>query len=307
MNETSHALDGLYPIRTVSSLTGINPVTLRAWERRYGIIKPQRTPKGHRLYTDQDIALIRRILQLMDQGVAIGQVKQILRQGSPLAKPLPASRETTGPWAEYQARMLDAAADYNLAALEAVYNDALALYPLDQLARELLLPLLGKLYEQRFDAAAAEIHGHLIRSFLRAKLGARYQHQLPQSPGPMLLLAGLPGEHGEVELLLFALLGLSQGYQVLSLGPDMPLEPLPEAVRGSGCEGLVLFGEGDPEPGLVHTRLPALVARCSVPVFVFGPMSERLGDSLARRGAIRLAADPSEALSGIRGRLPTAE
>ena len=40
MNEISHAPEGLYPIRTVSSLTGINPVTLRAWERRYGMIKP---------------------------------------------------------------------------------------------------------------------------------------------------------------------------------------------------------------------------------------------------------------------------
>jgi hypothetical protein len=203
--------------------------------------------------------------------------------------------------------MLDAAANYDLPALEAVYNDALALYPLDQAARELLLPLLGKLHEQRFDAAAAEIQEHLVRSFLRAKLGARYQHQMPQNPGPRLLLAGLPGEHGEVELLLFALLGLNQGYEVISLGPDMPLEPMPEAVRDSGCEGLVLFGERDPEPGLVHTRLPTLVARCSVPVFVFGDLSERLGETLAQRGAIKLGADPATALNAIRSRLPTSE
>jgi DNA-binding transcriptional MerR regulator len=271
------------------------------------MIKPQRTPKGHRLYTDQDIALIRRILQLMEQGVAIGQVKKILRQGGRLAKPPEARSEISGPWADYQARILDAAAGYDLAALEAVYNDALALYPLDQAARALLLPLLGRLQEQRYDSATAEIQEHLVRSFLRAKLGARYQHQLPQSQGPLLLLAGLPAEQGEVELLLFALLGLNQGYQVLSLGPDMPLEPLPEAVRDSACEGLVLFGERDPEPGLVHTRLPALVARCSVPVFVFGSLSERLGETLSQRGAIKLGEDPGTALNLIRSRLPSAE
>ena len=83
-----------------------------------------RTQTGKTL-DDQDIALIRRILQLMEQGVAIGQVKQILRQGRPLAKPPAARSDISGPWAEYQARMLDAAANYDLPALEAVYNDAL--------------------------------------------------------------------------------------------------------------------------------------------------------------------------------------
>ncbi len=54
-----------YPIRKISELTGINPVTLRAWERRYGLIKPERTPKGHRLYTDEHVQLIRRILSMV--------------------------------------------------------------------------------------------------------------------------------------------------------------------------------------------------------------------------------------------------
>ena len=51
----------LYAIREVSELTGVKPVTLRAWQRRYNLVQPQRTEKGHRLYTDQDIALIKLI------------------------------------------------------------------------------------------------------------------------------------------------------------------------------------------------------------------------------------------------------
>ena len=50
-----------YPIRDVSRLTGVNPVTLRAWQRRYGLVVPARTAKGHRLYSDEDIALIQQI------------------------------------------------------------------------------------------------------------------------------------------------------------------------------------------------------------------------------------------------------
>ena len=55
------------PMRTIASLTGVNPVTLRAWERRYGLIQPQRTNKGQRLYTEQDVAKIRRVLELLQQ------------------------------------------------------------------------------------------------------------------------------------------------------------------------------------------------------------------------------------------------
>ena len=73
MNDRSEAAEeaGYFPIRTVSSLTGVNAVTLRAWERRHGLIKPHRTPKGHRLYTREDIHRIHRILSLLDAGYAI--------------------------------------------------------------------------------------------------------------------------------------------------------------------------------------------------------------------------------------------
>lgn len=66
--------NGLYPIRTVAALTGINAVTLRAWERRYGLIRPRRTPRGHRLYSRQDIERIQRTVELLDRGLAISQI-----------------------------------------------------------------------------------------------------------------------------------------------------------------------------------------------------------------------------------------
>ena len=50
----------LYPIRTVASLTGVNPITLRAWERRYGLIQPVRTASGHRMYTREHIDRVNR-------------------------------------------------------------------------------------------------------------------------------------------------------------------------------------------------------------------------------------------------------
>ncbi|MGH8463007.1 MAG: MerR family transcriptional regulator, partial [Pseudomonas sp.] len=64
----------LFPIREVSRLTGINPVTLRAWERRYGLIQPTRTESGHRLYSQADIDVVRNILGWIERGVAVSKV-----------------------------------------------------------------------------------------------------------------------------------------------------------------------------------------------------------------------------------------
>ncbi|MBD1556317.1 MerR family transcriptional regulator [Vibrio sp. S9_S30] len=71
-----------YAIREVSEMTGIKPVTLRAWQRRYGLIQPKRTQKGHRLFSQQDIDAIREIQGWINKGVLIGKVKELIRGGS---------------------------------------------------------------------------------------------------------------------------------------------------------------------------------------------------------------------------------
>ncbi len=79
-NILSASAEGVYPIRTVSELTGVNAITLRAWERRHGLFAPERTSKGHRLYSKQDILKIKLVLELLDQGISIGRVKHVLKQ-----------------------------------------------------------------------------------------------------------------------------------------------------------------------------------------------------------------------------------
>lgn len=309
MNETLASPEGLYPIRTVASLTGINPVTLRAWERRYGLIKPKRTPKGHRLYSAQDIGQIRRILQLIDEGVSIGHVKKILSgnletsddaAAQPPAEP---GTQSSGPWAQPVERMLAAAARFDPRTLDAVYNDASALYPIESVSRHLLVPVLRRLRERRFETAAAEAQERFLRTYLRYKLGSRYHQQFQQSQGPRLMGACLPGETSEVELLLFALAALTHGYQVISLGPDVPLTSLTEALKSSGCQGLILLGNREPQPLVVHTQLAELSASCGVPVFVSGAIAQSLTEPLRRAGASPLPPETGKALSEIDARL----
>jgi|ACQI01.1.fsa_nt_gi DNA-binding transcriptional MerR regulator len=72
--------EALYPIREISRLTGVTPITLRAWERRYDLIEPVRTDSGHRLYTQEHVEFINQAVDLTKQGIPISKVKTVLKE-----------------------------------------------------------------------------------------------------------------------------------------------------------------------------------------------------------------------------------
>ena len=210
----------MLPIRTVADLTGINPVTLRAWERRYNLITPQRTPKGHRLYTDEHVQLIKQVLDLLDQGISISQVKPLLEQAPSQQQAAPFT-EAGEVWKRYQQTMLSAVETFDEQVLDSTYNDALSLYPVDVVNQRLVTPLLriiGERWKERDTGIAEE---HFFSVYLRNKLGARIHHMNQRSRGPRLILACLPGEYHEVGMLFFALAAVSHGYRVLVFGANL--------------------------------------------------------------------------------------
>lgn len=293
---------GLFPIRTVSALTGVNAVTLRAWERRYGLIRPQRTPKGHRLYTRADIARIRRVLDLLDQGIAVSQVRPLLESDS--AGDSAAERPVrTDEWQRYRERLLHAIERFDEAALDAAYNDALSLYPVDRVIRNLAAPLLQHLGEHWKDRPAGVAAEHFFSVYLRNKVGARIHHSNAHGTGPRLLIACLPGDYHEIGMLFFALTAASHGYRVLLLGANLPLAQVPPVLELQHCDAVVLSGSARPARGLLDVQLPALVAQLAVPVFVGGAVSARHAEAVASAGASACGEDYHDALQQIAAQL----
>ena len=212
--------DGMYPMRTIASLTGVNPVTLRAWERRYGLIQPQRTSKGHRLYTEQDVVKVRRVVELLQQGFAISQVGNILDRRSETGAASSSGNENDN-WAIYRADIRAAIETYDEALLDQLYNDALSLYPDDLVNTRLSTPLLRELGQHWKDSADGIAREHFFTGYMRNKLGSRIHHTGLQGKGPLLLITCLPGEQHELGMLFFAVNAVSHGYRVLLLGANI--------------------------------------------------------------------------------------
>lgn len=278
---------GLYPIRTVASLTGVNPVTLRAWERRYNLIQPRRTESGHRLYTREDIERIQRVLSLLNQGISIGQVKPLVdqtpEQGLDNAPP-----QQNDTWTHYRSRMMRAIERFDEQGLDGVYNETLSLYPVNLVLQHLVSPLLrtlGAHWKERPRGVAEE---HFFSIFLRNKLGARIHHLNARGSGPLLLVCCLPGEYHEFGMLFFALAALSHGYRVLVLGSNLPLEQIPRVLERKACDAVVLSGSVRPARGLLDRQLPELTHQLRVPVFVGGVVGSRYQEAVSGAGAIAL-------------------
>lgn len=292
----------LYPIRTVADLTKVNPVTLRAWERRHGLFEPVSKNSGHRLYTQEHIDLIIRVVGLLDRGMRIGQIKTQLEAEN--SAHMTSDQVVNFAWKRYIDRMIAAVIQFNETELEEVYGEALALYPIDKVTDKLLKPLLAELGHrwERDEGSIAE--EHFFSFYLRNKLGARFHHRTTARSGPKLLLACLPGDRHEAGLLLFALTANAAGYQTILLGSDMPLDNLADVVMKTDCRAIILSGLLQPESETLDRALPALARQSPVPVFIGGHASAKVHDSLKRSGVEVLGTDLNSGLAKLRDAVP---
>ncbi|WP_421318343.1 MerR family transcriptional regulator [Aeromonas veronii] len=202
--------EGIYPIREVSRLTGVNAVTLRAWQRRYGLVQPARTEKGHRLYSEQDIRQIGEILSWLERGVSIGQVKGLLSE--------PHSEPVSDHWQQTLEQFSQALLAFNQRKAEAELNDLLASYPFELVRSRILQPLVERLlglWRERPD-------GELLQQVWLGWLHTRFaRHLIEQEKGVPITLASW-GQVGPLDLVWAAYELIGQGYEVQLLGAVEP-------------------------------------------------------------------------------------
>ena len=202
--------EGVYPIREVSRLTGVNAVTLRAWQRRYGLVQPARTEKGHRLYSEQDIRQIGEILSWLERGVSIGQVKGLLSE--------PQSAPVSDHWQQTLDQFGQALLVFNQRKAEAELNDLLASYPFELVRSRVLQPLVEQLlglWRERPD-------GELLQQVWLGWLHTRFaRHLIEQEKGVPITLASW-GQVGPLDLVWAAYELIGQGYEVQLLGAVEP-------------------------------------------------------------------------------------
>ncbi|WP_202114812.1 MerR family transcriptional regulator [Vreelandella zhuhanensis] len=295
-NKATHPPDTpLYPIREVSRITGVNSVTLRAWERRYGLIRPQRTPKGHRLYAQDDIQRIERILQWLNRGVPVSQVVDLLDQ--PTAPDTPTSNASD--WNSQRLQLQAAIQALDMLKLEALYHQSLALYPLSISINELWQPVIHSL-EAQWKAQPDDLVRRTLEAFLRSQVGIRLYYANQATRGPLILLSTMPDDPGPLWMLMAALMASEQGYRVQLLDVPLALDELPRAVSRLHVS-LVLLASGQAEDStFIQQALPQAAAGLTVPLGICGEVARLRAADLQDTEVHVLGNDLTQAISRLR-------
>ncbi|ASQ45688.1 MerR family transcriptional regulator [Legionella clemsonensis] len=179
-----------FPIGYICAETGVNPVTLRAWERRYGLIHPKRTMKGHRLYSHDDIMLIKQILFLMGKGHSVSKIKPLLYEGGgKIWHAIPVDGIQSG----FQG-IVHALEDLDQKTLSNAFNTLYSVYSAEQFA-DLVYPQLIEYLENEvwLGRACVSAQRTLLLDSLETKLWQNlYQSKKKAGKKPYLVVGFLP-------------------------------------------------------------------------------------------------------------------
>lgn len=202
-------------MKTVISMTGISRPTLVAWERRYGFLELRRDESGYRVYTQEDIALLRKLKALVDSGLAISEAIRVVQGQSPVSR-APRARAT----------LLQSLLAFDRAAAD-VHARELELLPFERALDEAYLPLLREVGDLWHDGDITIAQEHFATGFCEEQLMGMF-HRLGAGPegGIPVACTTLPGDKHQLALLSVAIRLALRGCRVTWLAGELPIDEL---------------------------------------------------------------------------------
>jgi len=282
--------DGVLRIGELSKRAGVSPELLRAWERRYGLLRPTRSGGGLRLYSPADVERVRLMQQHLAEGVAAAEAAALaLRAGV---------GQEAAPAALHPAALRDDLAGaldrFDEPRAQEILDRLLAVATVDTLLSDVVLPYLHELGDRWERGEASIAQEHFASSVLRGRLlGLARGWGL--GFGPVAVLACLPGEQHDLGLIAFGLALRARGWRIVYLGSDTPIETIEETSRQLDPSLIVLNAVTDESVRPLVTQLGALAGRHRL---ALGGAGARNG-ALEANGVLALTGDPIAAATNV--------
>jgi DNA-binding transcriptional MerR regulator/methylmalonyl-CoA mutase cobalamin-binding subunit len=255
----------MYSIKAVSQATGLTVETLRAWERRYRVVVPQRDDLGRRVYRPEDVLRLRRLREATERGHPIGRLVQMDEPGliELLHEPGAQTPPVAAPSAFVQ-RILEAAERYSSASCEQALTLAISLLSPARLIDEVLEPLLREVGERWHAGQFSIAQERMVSTSVRKHIGLIVETYDRTARGQSIVFATLPGERHELGLLMSAMICASHGFKVHYLGPDLPAEEIARYSRGADAALIAISV-------ILLESVPALASQLAVIRQTLGP------------------------------------
>jgi methanogenic corrinoid protein MtbC1 len=241
----------MYTIKHAAELTGLPEATLRAWERRYGVVVPLRSDGGYRLYDEGALAALREMRDLVADGWSARQAADRVRSGSP-ARPAvvggvtPVGAAVDGSpdgsigVGQADADLLSAAADLSPARLAAILDDRFSRGSFETVVDEWLMPALVAVGDGWAAGTLSTAAEHLTAHAVLRRLSAAFEAAAHSGRGPSVLVGLPPGCRHELGALAFATAARRAGLSVTYVGADLPVDSWLDAVAHGRPRAIVL-------------------------------------------------------------------
>ena len=224
---------GLLRIGELSRRTGVSPELLRAWERRYDLLKPTRSAGGLRLYGADDLDRVTRMQQHLAEGLAAAEAATLASEHAGPAESLAFDSAS----ARHE---LGAALEaFDEAAAQTILDSLLSSTTLDSMLADVVMPYLHEVGERWESGEISVAQEHFVSSVLRGRL-LGLGRGWGRGFGPRALLACLPGEQHDLGLISFGLALRTRGFRIAYLGGDTPVESVVSAADAVDPEFVVL-------------------------------------------------------------------
>ncbi|MCA9736017.1 MAG: MerR family transcriptional regulator [Gemmatimonadota bacterium] len=235
-----------HPIRVAALRAGLSPAALRAWERRYAAVVPERTEAGQRMYTDAQVRRLELLRRATEAGRAIHQIAgltdealEVLVAGDVLP-PIPGAQvqAPTPPRTAQETveRAFAAVEGLDGARLERVLRRAALARGLQGVAEQVFHPLSVRIGEAWAAGTLGPAHEHLASATLRRILSWMIDAAQPSDGrGPTIVVATPTGERHEIGAMIVGATAAQEGWQVVYLGPDLPAPDLADAAVRVGA------------------------------------------------------------------------
>ncbi len=251
-----------YNLGVVVQETGINPDTLRAWERRYGLPMPERTDGGHRLYSERDIETVKWLLARLEEGLRIGRAASLWQElqdaGEDPLVAYPGAEEELAPFESLgqgkgtggeeifslvRDAWLEAALAFEEEKAQRILSEAFARFALQDVWEEILVKGLARVGESWYEGEITVQQEHFATSLVIQRLHNLLDAAPPPIRKDVIIVACPPGEHHTVAPLLITLFLRRKGYPVIYLGANVPLMDLDKSIQVTQSSLVILTAQ----------------------------------------------------------------
>lgn len=233
-----------YSVKAVSELTGLSPILLRAWERRYQAVVPKRLENGRRAYTQADVNRLQQLSQLVENGHSISRIANLNPEElSSLSSQVTAEQQTqsnnTIP-SRFNGELLRTVEQLDFDGCERILGQAVTVMPVLELVEGLLMPTLTEVgnrwHTGEFDIA----HERTLTVCVQKLLIALLNNQHGTSGRPIFVFGNLSGERHEFGTLCAALIAAQHGIDCKYIGPDIPAQELAKIATSVNASAVIL-------------------------------------------------------------------